>query len=163
MTLKKSPPESGAGVTLRQRALNWLARREYSHAELARRLAAFCDNPDEIAALLGDFAQRGWISDERYAAHKVQQRGDQFGARRIRHELREQGLSGEVIDAALAGSEHDEFATAQALWRKKFGVPPADQKEKARQIRFLAARGFAMQVIFQVVASGGDDDELSEY
>ena len=60
MTPKKSRPEP----TLRQRALDLLGRREYSARELARRLAAFGHDMDEIESIVTNFEQKGWLSDE---------------------------------------------------------------------------------------------------
>jgi len=44
-----------------------------------------------------------------------------------------------------------ELESAQAVWRKRFGRPAADLSEKAKQARFLAARGFAPEAIQQVL------------
>jgi len=36
------------------------------------------------------------------------------------------------------------------VWLKKFGGPASDAHERARQMRFLAARGFSGEVIRRV-------------
>lgn len=138
-------------MTVRERALGYLTRREYSRAELARKLAVYCEDRDEIAALLDDFAQRGWLSEARFAEMVVQARLGRFGSRRIVHELREKGVSEEAIAAALPPMLENELATARAVWAKKFGTLPADAKDKARQMRFLASRGFGQEIIFKVL------------
>jgi len=40
-----------------------------------------------------------------------------------------------------------------ALWQRRFGTPPANDREKARQIRFLQSRGFALSAIFKLLRS----------
>ena len=137
--------------SLRERALAYLARREHSRAELARKLAVYCEDRDEINTLLDDFAQRGWLSEARFAEMVVQARHGKFGSRRIVHELREKGVSEEAIAAALPEVRENELETARAVWAKKFGALPADAKEKARQMRFLASRGFGAETIRRVV------------
>ena len=137
--------------SLRERALAYLARREHSRAELARKLAAYCDDRDEINTLLDDFAQRGWLSEARFAEMVVQARHGKFGSRRIAHELREKGVSEETIAAALPEVRESELETARAVWAKKFGALPADAQEKAKQMRFLASRGFGQEIIFKVL------------
>lgn len=136
---------------LRERALGYLARREHTRAELARKLAAYCEDRNEIEVLLDDFAKRGWLSEARYVEMVVQARQGKFGSRRIAHELREKGVSEEGVAAALSEVRDGELESARAVWAKKFGSLPADAKEKARQIRFLASRGFGQETIYKVM------------
>ena len=48
-------------------------------------------------------------------------------------------------------------AAAREVWQRKFGTLPQDEKEKARQIRFLQSRGFGLDVIFQVLRGGSGE------
>ena len=43
-------------------------------------------------------------------------------------------------------------AQLEEVWRRKFGTPPADAKERAKQGRFLAYRGYAMDGINRVLS-----------
>jgi regulatory protein len=45
-----------------------------------------------------------------------------------------------------------------ALWQRKFGRAPASMQERARQIRFLAARGFSAATIGRVLSTTIDAD-----
>lgn len=146
--------------SLRTRALQCLARREYSRAELQRKLQSYIQSedepfeqsvPQELDALLDDLEARGWLSDERAATQLVHARRGRYGSQRIAHELRQKGIPENLIDAALPQLHASELDAARAVWQKKFGVVPHDQKEKARQVRFLQARGFALDVVFQVL------------
>jgi regulatory protein len=74
--------------------------------------------------------------------------------------LRQQGVSSELTTAALAASG-DEGQRAWAVWHKKFAAPPTDLAERARQTRFLQARGFSAAAIRQVLQ--GDFDNLDEF
>ena len=62
--------------------------------------------------------------------------------------------------AAIAGN--DELVEATALWQRKFGDPPKDEREKARQVRFLMARGYGMSVALKVLRSAGAKTEPTE-
>ena len=137
--------------SLRQRALNYLARREYTRNEMVRKLAPYSEDKSEVDALLDDFAQRGWLSETRFVAMVVRARQGKYGSRRIAHELREKGVSEEAINAALPGVRENELETARAVWTKKFGILPADAKERAKQMRFLAGRGFSQELIGKVL------------
>ncbi|WP_280954679.1 regulatory protein RecX [Paludibacterium denitrificans] len=74
--------------------------------------------------------------------------------------MRERGVSSEDIASALA--EQDDLATARQQWQRKFGQRPTTPQDKARQIRFLAARGFPMDIIRQVLLDSSDDFPLDE-
>jgi len=138
--------------SLRSRALDALSRREHSRTELARKLAAHTDNPDELHALLDDLQARGWLSDARYTEQIVHARQARYGSRKIAFELREQGVDESLISASVAGLKDTELERARAVWEKKFGQAPTTEQEKAKQIRFLQSRGFGWEVIVWVIA-----------
>lgn len=156
-----------AQPTLRARALRLLARRDWSRQALRERLqphAADEGGAEELEALLDEFTAQGWISDARYAEAVVRQRKDRYGKAAIARRLKQAGVS----DAAIANAvgtldvEH-EFQTALALWRRKFRVPPQDEKEKARQIRFLQARGYSLALALRVLKkSSAQTEETGE-
>jgi regulatory protein len=50
----------------------------------------------------------------------------------------------------LTVTKETELERARKIWRRKFSEPPANQKEKARQIRFLQHRGFTNETIKQI-------------
>ncbi|MGE5027210.1 MAG: recombination regulator RecX [Betaproteobacteria bacterium] len=141
---------------LRQKALGFLARREYSRLELKRKLAPHAENESEVDALLEDFQRRGWLSEQRFVEQVIHARGSKYGSRHIAHELREKGVSEEAIAAALAQLKESDLETARAVWAKKFGTPPQDARERAQQVRFLASRGFQLNLIFRIL--GRDED-----
>ncbi|MDE2118182.1 MAG: recombination regulator RecX [Betaproteobacteria bacterium] len=146
-------------VTLRTRALQYLARREYSRAELRSKLLPHvladesCGQspPVNLDALLDDLTARGWLSDARAATQLVHARRSRFGTQRITHELRQKGIAEELISAALPELKETELEAAREVWQRKFGTAPQDAKEKAKQMRFLQSRGFALNVIFKVL------------
>ena len=55
---------------------------------------------------------------------------------------------------APSGSE---LERAREVWRKKFGEPATDPAGRAKQMRFLASRGFGAEAIPRVVQGGEDD------
>ncbi|WP_058615915.1 recombination regulator RecX [Tepidimonas taiwanensis] len=147
------------------RALRALARREYTRAELARRLAPHASDADALAAVLDACAARGWLDEQRAAEAHVRRRGEAMGSARLRAELRERGVSGEALDAALQPLAATEAERARALWTRRFGAAPRDAAERARQMRFLAARGFAADVVRRTVppvSPGGDATEATD-
>jgi regulatory protein len=151
-----------APASPRAAALRLLARRDYSRAELAARLRARGVPAPEIDALLEDFERLGYLSDERYAHAVVAQRAGRLASRAIARDLREKGIAADTAREALAPlAQRDELVDAMALWRRRFGQPPLDAREKGRQVRFLVARGFSASVAFRVLRAAavpGDED-----
>lgn len=142
--------------TLKQRAIGMLARREYSRAELAARLAAGGANRAEIDPVLDELERAGYLSDARFAAAVVRQKAGGYAKRAIAHALRGKGVAAPAVQEALAGLDgEDELAQALALWQRRFGKAPADEREKARQVRFLVSRGYATSVVFRVLRAAG--------
>jgi regulatory protein len=144
---------------LRRQAIRLLARREHTGAELARKLAAY-GTPQEIAAVIADLQASQLQSDGRAAESYLRSHAARLGAGRLRQDLRTRGVSAELIEAQLAaGALPGELDRARAVWARKFPAVPADAREWARQARFLQGRGFAGDVIRQLLkqAAGGGD------
>ena len=137
--------------TLYARALRLLARREHTRAELAAKLRASGEEPEEIERLLDDLQNRGWLSEARYVESIVHARRARFGAARITQELRRKGVSEDAVKRAAQSLAADELEAAREVWRRKFGTLPANLAEKARQARFLAARGFSAETVKRVL------------
>lgn len=143
-----------AKINLRNKALQFLARREYARAELQQKLTPYTEDPSEIEPLLDDFTQRGWLSDARFAEQWTHQRSSRYGSARIKQELRQKGVADEMIEHAVEILDESEFDRAHQVWQRRFSSPPSDLKEKTRQLRFLASRGFSLDIIYRVV--GGE-------
>jgi regulatory protein len=141
-------------ITLKGRAMRYLARREHSRAELHAKLLPHVQEGDDLEAVLDDLERRSWLSDERAAEQMVNQRRSRFGAQRIAHELRRRGIGESLIDAAMPQLRDSEDDALREVWQRKFGALPRDAKEKARQVRFLQSRGFSMDSIFKLLKSG---------
>jgi regulatory protein len=159
-------------AALRARALQWLSQREHSRSELRRKLlrrrsaadAPSGEGPDPgvVDQVLDALQQQGWLSDERFVASRVRTRAPRQGLQRIRAELARHGLS---LDAGSAAAlRESELARARAVWQRRFGRPAADAAERARQMRFLAGRGFATEVIRRIVPrAGATGDATTEH
>lgn len=103
--------------------------------------------------MLDELSGLGYISDERYARAIAMQKAGRYSRRSIAGELKAKGIAAGDIDAALAEAGIDDEAALAALWQRRFAQPPADEREKARQVRFLQARGFALSAILKLLRS----------
>ena len=133
----------------RKKALDLLARREHSHAELSAKLAARGFEVAIVQDVLRELADQGLLDETRFAEAFVAARSRRgMGPRRLRAELRQRGLADPAIDQALADPAFDWLELADKVRRKKFGdAPPADIRERARQTRYLEYRGFDSDAI----------------
>jgi regulatory protein len=133
------------------RALRLLARREHSRLELERKLGPHADAEGEVEALLDQLQASGWLSEERLADQLVRAAAGRYGGRKVLQQLRDKGVSAEVVAQARLRARGSEFESARAVWRKRFGKLPEDLRERARQARFLEQRGFDPDVIRRVL------------
>lgn len=138
-------------LSLKGRALRLLGMREHSRAELERKLASHEQEPGELKRVLDDLQAKDFISDERAAESVLHRRSARLGAGRIRQELQAKGLAAELVAASVASLKATELDRAREVWRKKFGEPPQDAAQRARQARFLVSRGFSGEVVARVL------------
>jgi len=140
-----------SGPSLKTRALDYLAQREHSRVELGKKLAPCAPTLEELSFVLDSLEQCGLLSDGRMVEQVIHVRRRKFGSRRIVHELQQKGIDENLIAVVLPHLKETELETARTVWRKKFGAIPANEKERAKQIRFLMGRGFAAEIIGQVL------------
>lgn len=137
-----------AEPSLRARALRLLARREHSREELRRKLAPHVVD-ENVESILDDLTQRGWLSDVRYAEHSIRAKARRFGPLKLAQQLRERGVDEEAIAAGFHAAGEDGVASIEAVWKSRFRAHPQDDRELARQVRFLQGRGFAVADILR--------------
>lgn len=184
MSEPSQPPARSAAPQLRARALRLLAQREHSRSELRRKLLlqatatatdTAADGPAGNAGAGHDAAlereavvavvesvldwleAQDFLSQRRFVDSRVHLRAPRFGISRIRQELARHGVQMEA-DAAQH-LQATELQRAQSVWLRKFKTPAPDAAARARQMRFLAGRGFSPDVIRQVLRgdAGADD------
>lgn len=136
---------SQQGPSLRARAMRLLARREHSREELRRKLAAKVQEGEDLEGVLDTLAKEGWLSDTRYAEQAIRAKARRFGPRMLAHQLRGKGVADEVIAKAFQAAGEDGNSSIERIWASRFRAAPSDDREKARQVRFLQARGFSLE------------------
>lgn len=139
-------------ISLKGRALKLLAAREHSRRELERKLAPHEAEPGQIQTALDELQARGFLDEQRVVDSVVHRRAARLGAGRIRQELQAKGIAPERIAQAVGSLQATELARAREVWVRRFGTPPADARERARQGRFLLARGFSAEAVRRVLA-----------
>ncbi len=143
-------------LSLKGRALAALARREHSRIELERKLRAHAESAEQLSAVLDELERAKLLSNVRFAESLAHRRAERFGVARVKQELKTHQLAPELVAVQVDALRATEFERARTVWLKRFGQPATDAKERARQMRFLAARGFSGDVVRRVV--GGSDE-----
>jgi regulatory protein len=111
---------------------------------------------ERVDELLEWLATHRYLDERRFAESRIHARAARFGHRRIENELQQHGVA--LDGTASAALRASELARAREVWTKRFGAAPADAAERARQMRFLAGRGFSAEVIRKIVRADGAYD-----
>ncbi|MFI8608636.1 recombination regulator RecX [Pseudomonas sp. NPDC077649] len=145
-------------LAVRRAAMDLLARREHGRVELTRKLRKRGAPEALIEAALQRLAEEGLLSEARYLESFVAYRARAgYGPQRIREELGQRGLARGDIDQALRDSGIDWFEQLRETWQRKYGGQlPGDVRERAQQGRFLAYRGYSLEMIGRLLR-GGDE------
>ena len=142
-------------AAVRRAAMDLLARREHSRAELARKLRQRGAEAELIDGALERLSEEGLLSDQRFLESFIRSRASAgYGPLRIRDELSQRGLPRAQVERALADSDVDWAENLRELWRRRFGELPQDARERAKQGRFLLYRGFAQDAVSRLLRSG---------
>ena len=150
-------------LSVKGRALRYLSQREHSRLELERKLARHVQDTEEASArqqisqALDQLAAAGLLSESRAAESVLASQGQRFGSRRLKQVMQAKGLDAQLVSATLQQARLTELDRAREVWRRRFGAPPADAAERARQQRFMAGRGFDGDVIRRVVQGTEED------
>jgi regulatory protein len=168
--------------SLKARALQLLAQREHSRAELRRKLLVHAradmlpgfvadananatdvgapllalapvDPLTRVDTVLDWLEAHNYLSQERFVESRVHARAARFGNLRIRQELAQHALT--LSPQAAQALKDSEFDRAHAVWARKYAAAPEGLAEHARQARFLASRGFSADVIRQLLRGAG--------
>ncbi len=146
--------------TIKQKAVALLAIQERSRFVLRKKLKEKFDEPEDkklIEQCLDELQEKKFLSDERAANFRVAAKSPRFGNQRIKWDLKQQGISDEIINEEMQALKTTEFSRAKAIWQKKFGSLPADKKEREKQVRFFASRGFSFAIINRLLRGAEDD------
>ena len=136
-----------------------LAKREHGIEELRAKLIRKGCSDSVVEDVVATLAAQQLISDRRFTEDLVRVRRNRgYGPLRIEQELRSKGVAEDDVTRWLARSSDDWTRLLREVRRKKFGARvPRSLAERAKQARFLHARGFSYEQIRSVF--GGREEE----
>lgn len=133
--------------SIRNAAMDFLARREHSAYELEQKLIKRFDDVKAIREAISKLQEDGLQSDQRFAEHYLQARANKgFGKLKIEQELKQKGVSDSDISYAFAERNINWLDLLLNQYEKKYGqLAPENLEQKARCQRFLLSRGFSFE------------------
>ena len=142
-------------VSIRERALELLANREYSFKELVARLSRISSDSEAVLTAVDSLRERGLQSDQRFAESYLSSRTERgYGPLRVKAELAKKGVDDEVIDGLVDSNDEYWDQSVKTVREKKYGAElPANHQAKMRQSRFLNYRGFTHEQIMRAFRS----------
>ncbi len=153
-------------VEFRRKAMDILASREHSAKELKDKLLRKFGENQELDHVIAQLQEDGLQSDQRFAEAFCRQRiHSGYGPMRIRMELVQRGVDQELAEAFFQTNSPDWYSLCEQIRLKKFGdwnkkgsgstqdpvQRKQQQKDKARQQRFLYSRGFPAAIINDIL------------
>lgn len=148
-------------------AVKALGRHMRTEAEL-RRLMHQRVEPGErgdaiVSAVVKRLREYGFLDDAAYAETyaRLRQENEKLGARRVRQDLRQQGVGAGLVDQtvdARYGGSNEEALAREHLERKRI-KKPENEKETARVVRRLVRAGFSTATIYKILRQWDVPDE----
>jgi regulatory protein len=144
-------PEAGAvDAGAVEAGLASLRYRDLSERELDRKLAKRGFGDAERAEAVATLRRTGLLDERRFAENRARALASRgAGDALIRHELERVGVAAELVEEALALLEPEHERARAVVGRRGVG---------ARTARYLAAKGFAPEVVSEAVASVPEDE-----
>lgn len=144
----RSPKET---ISLLGRAIRYLSYRDHSEVELIKKLKPHADSEEQLQVTLQKLRDKQYLSNERFADSFISRKSKNFGMNRLTQEMRQHQLSQPIIQKQLQELKTTEFERAFAVWEKKFGSVATEQRDLAKQMRFLVSRGFDLEIVYRIV------------
>lgn len=141
---------------LKNRALYYLAKREYGFVELINKIKSFATdelnlNLDSCYQIVEELKTKGLQSDYRFCESFVNSKKRKFGLQKISYELKQKQIDDFLIEEFIDALREEEYESARLVWKKKYTSLPSDLNEKNKQIKFMQNRGFSFDTIKKII------------
>lgn len=142
--------------------------KDWSRVGLVKRLGErFGEHPEAASlseAVANRMAELGILDDIRFARGFLRSRLSKRSLQAAVREVERKGVSKEDAEAAVdqlraEGILGEPLDHAFEVWKRKFGQLPVNERERGRQSRFMAARGFSYSAISKIWAQAKESSE----
>ena len=155
--------DSGSVESAKKRALWLLDKRDYSRAELRRKLTEKGFTDAAADAAVDRLAELGFVDDARYAPLVVRHYAAKgYGRQRVRGELQRRGIPRELWDSALAEMPEQDETVDRLLRTRMKGAAPGDRAALKRATDALLRRGYGWDEINEAVERLRAEEDAQE-
>ena len=137
-----------------ERAFRFIAKRERTVSQVSARLERDGISQKVISEVVAQMVSDGYLSDQRFAALYAEDRRaiDGWGNERIITNLREAGISAEILESVVGSRDHaDQVGDAIRVLDQRVGAKPSDERERERALGMLARRGYSLEIAYDAV------------
>jgi len=138
-------------ISLIGRAIKYLSNRDHSQFELRKKLSPHAISEEELDEVIKKLIDKGFLSNQRFTESFIASKSKKFGMRKISQVLQQHQLDSEILKTEIEKLRESEPQRCYEIWEKKFGQVTKEPNELAKQIRFLASRGFSHEIIMGIV------------
>jgi regulatory protein len=153
-----------------QKAFTLLSRRRYTVLKLKEKLVLFyekqvekeewppvskTDKEKEIKKVLTRLKELKYLNDTQFSKDYVENRTElrPRGKYLLKKELKRKGIHPDLAERVVEETDINEEEVAAKALHKKFKAPilPQTTKQKEKELRFLASRGFSIPAIYKAI------------
>jgi len=138
-------------ISLIGRAIKYLSNRDHSQFELRKKLLPHANSEEELDEVIKKLIDKGYLSNQRFTESFIASKSKKFGMRKITQVLQQHQLDSEILKTEVEKLRESEPQRCYEIWERKFGQVTKEPNELAKQIRFLASRGFSHEIIMGIV------------
>jgi len=147
------------------KAMDLLAFRAHSRAELERKLLERGYTEDEVCDAVKRLINAHLLDDKAYAERQTELmiQGKGFAPRRIMQELRRRGVDGDTIAAAIdAVEDYDPLETISAMLERKFARNLNTEQGRRRTVNALVRMGYGWSDIRRAMSNFKEEENNYE-
>ena len=137
-------------------AIDLVSRKMYTEKEIRTKMMHKEFSQTAIDSVIDILKEYGYINDEAYATIYCEHYMQKYGVKKLEFELKNKGISSEIIENALLGVKNDD--TLEEMIRKKVGTKELDYKEYSKTIRYFLSKGFEYDTIQSILTKLRDEN-----
>ncbi len=132
----------------RNKALYYLQFSNKTEEEMRKKLAEQGFSPASVANAVDFLKGLRYLDDEDYARRHIEKNGRKKSKKQMLYELRQKGISQEILDLVFEEMPVDEEAQIYTLLdKKRYKGEDASREERQKIAAFLARKGFSYEAI----------------
>lgn len=135
-----------------EKAMDYLARGYKTQKQMRDYLVKKGFERAVVDCVIDKLNDYGYINDSHYAQLYVQQNVKNKGDVRLRQELRQRGISSELVESSVCTDSEVALQNARTLAQKYLKNKPIDSKTIQKLHRYLLGRGYGYDTVSSVVA-----------